>query len=142
MTAARVGLSATQQAIGAVATSDDVSVEDDHEELARLTAQVALDKEVLQHAQSALTPVFASMAANELNPDAKRAKPHLSARSLQMVCRLLAYNAELDLARYLNAYLDDPNEYRAIIRHLLRLDALIAFSPRHITITLARPDTP
>jgi hypothetical protein len=41
-----------------------------------------------------------------------------------------------------NAYLDDPNEYRATTRHLLHLDAHIASSPRHITVTLARPDTP
>jgi len=27
-----------------------------------------------------------------------------------MVCRLLAYNAELDLARRLNLYLADPDE--------------------------------
>lgn len=140
--AARVGLSATQQAIGAVATSEDLSVEAANEELARLTAQVALDKEVLQQAEAALKPVPATIVASELNPDAKRATPCLAARSLQMVCRLLAYNAELDLARYLNAYLDDRNEYRAITRHLLHLDAHIAFSPRHITVTLARPDAP
>lgn len=45
----------------------------------------------------------AKLPANELDPNAQRAKPALAARALQMVCRLLAYNAELDLARRLNS---------------------------------------
>ena len=59
-----------------------------------------------------------------------------------MVCRLLAYNAELDLARRLNAYLGDPDEYRALTRHLLHLGGHIAFAPKAITVTLDRPDVP
>ncbi|MGH9071680.1 MAG: hypothetical protein ACRDX8_11075 [Acidimicrobiales bacterium] len=56
----------------------------------------------------------AKIAATELDPGAELARPHLGVRSLQMVCRLLAYNAQLDLATRLNAYLDDPNEYRGV----------------------------
>jgi hypothetical protein len=59
-----------------------------------------------------------------------------------MVCRLLAYNAELDLARHLNAYLADNDEYRAITRNLLHLGGTIAFGPRSITVTLDRPGSP
>ena len=59
-----------------------------------------------------------------------------------MVCRLLAYNAELDLARRFNAYLDDLDEYRAITRQLLHLGGTIAYRRRAIEVTLERPDSP
>ncbi|MGH9222707.1 MAG: hypothetical protein ACRD2W_02645, partial [Acidimicrobiales bacterium] len=80
--------------------------------------------------------------ATALDPDATRATPRLARRALQMVCRLLAYNAELDLARRLNAYLVDPDEYRTITRHLLHLGGRIVFAPRAVTVTLDRPDVP
>ena len=40
-------------------------------------------------------------------------------RCLQLVLRLLAANAEHYLARHLNAYLDDDDEYRAITRETI-----------------------
>ncbi len=46
------------------------------------------------------------------------ARPHLARRGLQMVLRLLARGAEAWLAEHLNAYLADPDEYRAIARGL------------------------
>ena len=93
-------------------------------------------------ARAGLKPIPAKLPANELDPGAGRAKPRLAARALQMVCRLLAYNAELDLARHLNAYLDDPDEYRAIARNLLHLGGRITFERRRITVTLDRPGSP
>ena len=59
-----------------------------------------------------------------------------------MVLRLLAFNAEAWLAEHLNAYLADPNEYRAITRHLLHQGGQIDYTTTAITITLDRPDTP
>jgi hypothetical protein len=59
-----------------------------------------------------------------------------------MVCRLLAYNAELDLALRINTYLADPDEYRAITRNLLHLSGRITYHPRQITITLDQPNSP
>lgn len=59
-----------------------------------------------------------------------------------MVCRLLAYNAELDLARRLNSYLDDEDEYRAITRNPLHLGGRIAYQRRSIVVQLDRPDSP
>ena len=59
-----------------------------------------------------------------------------------MVCRLLAYNAELDLARRLNTYLADPDEYRAITRNLLHLAGTIHYNRKTITVTLDRPHPP
>jgi len=59
-----------------------------------------------------------------------------------MVTRLLAYNAELDLARRLNTYLGDDDEYRGITSNLLHLGGVIAFRPQTITVHLDRPDPP
>jgi len=59
-----------------------------------------------------------------------------------MVTRLLAYNAELDLARRLNAYLGDDDEYRGITSNLLHLGGVIDFRPQTITVHLDRPDPP
>jgi hypothetical protein len=53
-----------------------------------------------------------------------------------MVLRLLAYNAEGDLARRLNAYLADPDEYRAITRNLLHQGGRIHFGTDAVTVTI------
>ena len=103
---------------------------------------VAIADDDLDEARHGLKGVPAKLPANELDPDAKRAKPRLAARALQMVCRLLAYNAELDLARHLNTYLADNDEYRAIARNLLHLGGRIAFERRRVTVTLDRPNSP
>src|ERR1035437_452667 len=71
--------------------------------------------------KTALRPAPAKILATELDPNAKRARPRLARRGLQMVLRLLAFNAEAWLAEHLNAPLADPNEYRAIARNLLHL---------------------
>ncbi|MGH7693104.1 MAG: putative transposase, partial [Candidatus Dormibacteria bacterium] len=96
----------------------------------------------LDDAEDALRGIPAKVGATELAPDAERARPRLAVRSLQMVCRLLSYNAELDLARHLDAYLDDPDEYRAITRNLLHLPGRIGFGAARITVSLRRPDSP
>ncbi|MGV1010546.1 MAG: putative transposase [Dermatophilaceae bacterium] len=96
----------------------------------------------LADAKAALKPIPAKIAATELDPDAKRAYPRLARRGLQMVLRLLAFNAEAWLAEHLNAYLADNNEYRATTRNLLHLGGQIDYTTTGITITLDRPDTP
>ena len=96
----------------------------------------------LERAKTALRAVPAKIAATDLDPDAKRARPRLERRGLQMVLRLLAFNAEAWLAEHLNAYLTDPDEYRAIVRHLLHQDGHIDYTPHRITVTLDRPDSP
>ena len=100
-------------------------------------AQTALDG-----AKAALKPIRAKVAATELDPDAKRARPRLARRGLQMVLRLLAFNAEAWLAEHLNAYLADPDEYRAITRNLLHQGGQIDYTSTAITVTLDRPDSP
>src|ERR1019366_8541424 len=54
----------------------------------------------------------AKLPANQIDPAATRAILHINRRCLQLVLRLLAANAEHYLARHLNAYLDDDDEYR------------------------------
>ncbi|MDA8062440.1 MAG: hypothetical protein M0T80_08445 [Actinomycetota bacterium] len=75
-----------------------------------------------------------------IDPDAVTAEQATTRRFMQMVCRLLAYNAELDLARALDTYLGDPDEYRAITRHLLHQPRHISFQPERITVTIRQPD--
>jgi hypothetical protein len=71
----------------------------------------------LDEARQNLKGVSAKVLATELDPSVKRAKLRIERRGLQMVCRLLAFNAEAWLAEHFDAYLGDPDEYRAIIRN-------------------------
>jgi len=96
----------------------------------------------LGDAKTAQRPVPAKVPATTLDPDAKLARPHLARRGLQMVLRLLAFDAEAWLAEHLNAYLADPNEYRAILRNLLHLGGQVDYTHNAITVTLDRPDSP
>jgi hypothetical protein len=84
----------------------------------------------------------AKLPANHIDPDAKRARLRTHRRALQMVLRLLAYNAEHWLATQFNTYLQDPDEYRAITRNLLHLAGIITYTPQTITVVLDRPATP
>ncbi|MGB8383765.1 MAG: transposase, partial [Dermatophilaceae bacterium] len=106
-----------------------------HQRIAAATAAV-------EQATTALKPIPAKIAATDLDPHAQRARPRLARRGLQMVLRLLAFNAEAWLADHFNAYLADPNEYRAILRNLLHLGGQIHYTPTAITITLDQPDSP
>jgi len=106
-----------------------------HRQIEKATAAVAA-------AKTALRPIPAKVLATELDPGALRARPRLQRRGLQMVLRLLAFNAEAWLAERFNAYLADPNEYRAIMRNLLRLGGQIDYTADRITVTLDRPDSP
>jgi hypothetical protein len=106
-----------------------------HRRIEAATAELARAKETLR-------PIPANVAATDIDPDARRARQRLERRGLQMVLRLLAFNAEAWAAEHLNAYLADPNEYRAILRHLLHLAGSIDYTPTAITVTLDRPDTP
>ena len=59
-----------------------------------------------------------------------------------MACRLLAYNAEHWLANRLNTYLGDPDEYRAITRHLLHTGGVVHYRQDSIHVELDPPDSP
>lgn len=140
--AAGAALESAEAALGRQAASPSRPIEDHLAAVRSLRDDVAMAADDVADAKAALKGIPAKVAVTVLDPDATRATPRLARRALQMVCRLLAYNAELDLARRLNAYLADPDEYRAITRNLLHLGGRIAFEPRAVTVTLDRPDVP
>jgi hypothetical protein len=110
--------------------------------LPKLHRQIEAATRTLEEAKTALRAIPAKVAATDLDPDAKRARPRLERRGLQMVLRLLAFNAEAWLADRFNAYLADPDEYRAILRHLLHQGGHVDYTNTAITVTLDRPDSP
>jgi len=93
-------------------------------------------------AKAALKAIPAKLPANQVIPGAQKAILRTRRRSLQMTLRLLAASAEHWLGNQLNDYLRDPNEYRAITRHLLHLGGTITCTPRVITVTLDPPAAP
>ena len=107
-------------------------------------AEAAIDtaEAALASAKSQLKTIPAKIPANQHNPQAQRAILRTQRRSLQMVLRLLAFNAEQWLADRLNAYLADNDEYRATLRHLLHLGGRITYTPKSITVALDPPPTP
>jgi hypothetical protein len=82
------------------------------------------------------------LPANQINPNAKRALQRAHRRAFVMTLRLLAYNTDTWLADHFNAYLQDPNEYRAIMRSLMHHDGTITYTPDTITVTLDPHDSP
>ena len=142
VTEATAAVAAAERALGRQTGNKAGDIDEHLTAIRVLRDDVAIANDDLDEARHGLKGVPAKLPANQINPDAKRAKPHLATRALQMVCRLLAYNAELDLARHLNTYLADNDEYRAITRNLLHLGGRIAFHRRHITVTLDRPNSP
>jgi hypothetical protein len=100
------------------------------------TCQQALDQ-----AEAERTKHPAKLPASQIDPSATRAILHIRRRCLQLTLRLLAANAEHYLARHLNAYLQDDDEYRAITRETIirGLAGTIAYTPESITVTLDRP---
>jgi len=107
-------------------------------------AQTAIDtaETTLTHAKGQLKTIPAKIPANQLDPTAQRAILRTQRRSLQMVLRLLAFNAEQWLAGRFNTYLADNDEYRATLRHLLHLGGQITYTPKSITVALDTPTTP
>jgi hypothetical protein len=139
---AEAALALAERALGRQATRRTGTMDEHLAAIGVLQDHVAMANDDLEEARYGLKGIPAKLFANELDPNAERAKPRLAARALQMVCRLLAYNAELDLARHLNAYLADNDEYRAITRNLLHLGGRIAFARQRVTVTLDRPSSP
>jgi len=138
---AQTVLAEAERALGRQADDRVVPMDEHLAEMRARRDDLALAKDDLEAARQGLKPYRPSSPPTS-STQRQAAKPRVAARALQMVCRLLAYNAELDLARHLNAYLDDNDEYRAITRHLLHLGGRINFDRRRITVTLDRPNSP
>ena len=131
-----------ERKIGAHHTTTAASDTEADQQLSELRANLDATRNHAQAARAALKPIPAKLPANTIDPDAQRATPRINRRALQTVCRLLAYNAELDLARALNTYLADPDEYRAITRNLLHQPGHIHHTPTSITVTIDQPHAP
>jgi Helix-turn-helix domain len=130
-----------ERTIGKHTTTPPTDSEPD-QTLNELRASLDAARADVQAANATLKPIPAKLPANAIDPDAQLAIPHTNRRALQTVLRLLAYNAELDLARALNTYLTDPDEYRAITRHLLHQPGHINYTPARITVTIDKPHAP
>ena len=139
---AEATLAEAERALAQALTDPLTSIKDTNAAIPGLQHTVAAATAALSGCRESLKPIPAKLLATDLDPDAKHARPHLQRRGLQMICRLLAFNAEAFLAEHLNAYLTDPDEYRAITRNLLRLGGQISYQPTAVTVTLDRPDTP
>ncbi len=135
-------LAGLESALATTATRPGSDLAAANATLARLSVRIEGARTELEAAGANLKATPAKVPADSLDPGATRATPRTNRRAMQMVCRLLAYNAELDLARALNAYLADPDEYRAITRHLLHQPGNITYRPTTITVTLRPPDAP
>ena len=146
---------AVRQAAGALADAErDLAVlladpaisvgEKNRTRIPAAQAAIARARKNLQAAQAARDKIPAKAAANDIDPDAQVAVLRAGRRSLQMVLRLLAHNAEHWLSGQLNAYLCDDDEYRAITRETIirSLAGTIISTPAAITVTLQPPASP
>ena len=106
--------------------------------------KITLTERALAAAGAARDKIPAKLPASQIDPEAKRALLRAGRRSLQMVLRLLAHNAEHWLSRHLIAYLQDHDEYRAITRETIirGLAGVITYTPDAITVRLDQPDAP
>ncbi len=142
LTAAEAALASSERALAALLCDPVKSVEEKNEQASVLKGAAEQAQAECAEAKTALKAIPAKVVASDLDPEAKRAKMRLERRGLQMVCRLLAFNAEAWTAEHFNAYLEDLNEHRAILRHLLHLGGSFCYEPHSVTVTLDRPDSP
>jgi transposase len=139
--AAEADLAAAERALAQLLASP-APVSEINKAIPAAQQKIATASARVEDATGRLAAVPAKLPANQVDPTAKRARPRLPRRGLQMVLRLLAHNAETWLATRLDAYLNDPDEHRALTRHLLHLGGSIHYTRRAVTVTLDRPDSP
>jgi transposase len=119
-----------------------LSTAEKNAQLPAASAQIASARRALEDARQALRPIPAKVAANVLDENAIIAEAKLERRGLQMVLRMLAFNAEAYTAEHFNTYLADKDEYRAILRNLLHHPATITYAKDSVTVVLDEPDSP
>ena len=142
---AQAALAAAQQELAALLRDPAVPARQKNATMIPAAQQkITSAEQSLAAAGAARGKTPAKLPANVIDPDARRALLRTSRRSLQMVLRLLAHNAEHWLSRHLNAYLRDDDEYRAITRQTIirGLAGVITYTPAAITVELGQPDAP
>ena len=141
-TAAKTALINAEVALAELLADHAIAARTKNDELIpRAQKKIAACERALEAAGTERKKHRAKLPASEIDPAATRAVLHIRRRCLQLVLRLLAANAEHYLARHLNAYLDDDDEYRAMTRETIirGLAGTITYTPKNITVTLDRP---
>lgn len=139
--AAKADLAEAQRALGELINADLPAAD-------KNTAIPGAQQAITHHANNIRTPtternkIPTQLPANQIDPNAQRALLRAHRRAFVMTLRLLAYNTDTWLADHFNTYLQDPNEYRAIMRSLMHHGGTITYTPQTITVTLDRHDTP
>ena len=141
---AEKNLAAAERALAALLASPDLTAAAKNAKIPAAQRAISAARKKVQAALVARKDIPAKLPANQIDPDARTAVLRAGRRSLQMVLRLLAHNAEHWLATALNAYLRDDDEYRAITRETIirGLAGVIDFTPAAITVTLETPGSP
>ena len=139
---AEAALAAAERELAALLTSPELSAAAKNKAIPPAEKKITKARDAVTAAKAALKPIPAKLPASQVTPGAQKAILATRRRSLQMVLRLLAAAAEHWLGNRLNDYLRDPDEYRAITRHLLHLGGTITSTPRVITVTLDPPAAP
>ena len=137
-------LATAERALAALLADPAVTPAAKNKAIPAANRKITAARKKLQAAIAARAGVPAKLPANQIDPEARTAVLRAGRRSLQMVLRLLAHNAEHWLAGCLNAYLRDEDEYRAITRETIirGLAGTIAFTPAAITVILETPGQP
>jgi Transposase protein/Helix-turn-helix domain/Sigma-70, region 4 len=141
-TKAKTALAGAEIALAKLLADHTIPVKTQNDELIPgAQKKIETCKQKLAEAETERKKHRAKLPASEIDPAATRAILHISRRCLQLTLRLLAANAEHYLARHLNAYLQDDDEYRAITRETIirGLAGTITYTPKSITVTLDRP---
>ncbi|HET6949043.1 MAG TPA: hypothetical protein VFI47_01615 [Acidimicrobiales bacterium] len=131
-----------RERIGEVHTDRTLSIAALNRESTAAQRKIRTLEKKIATVQDELKTIPAKLPANVIDPAAKRAVHRANRRGLQMVLRLLAANAEHWLADRLNAYLQDPDEYRATTRNLLHLGGTITYTSSTVHVELDPPATP
>jgi Transposase protein len=141
-TKARTALAGAEIALARLLADPAIAARTKNEALIpRAQKEITACQQKLDQAETERKKHPAKLPASQIDPAATRAVLHINRRCLQLTLRLLAANAEHYLARHLNAYLDDDDEYRAITRETIirGLAGTITYTPKNITVTLDRP---
>ena len=135
-------LAAAERELATLLTTPELSATAKNTAIPAAENKITQARDAVTAAKAALGHIPAKLPASQVTPGAQKAILRTRRRSLQMVLRLLAAAAEHWLGNRLNDYLRDPDEYRAITRHLLHLGGTITRTPRTITVTLDPPAAP
>ena len=139
---AEQALAAAGRELATLLTTPELSAAAKNTAIPAAENKITQARDAVTAAKAALKHIPAKLPASQVTPGAQKAILRTRRRSLQMVLRLLAAAAEHWLGNRLNDYLRDPDEYRAITRHLLHLGGTITRTPRTITVTLDPPAAP